>query len=264
MARIEGETGNAGGVREWLARAVNAPRDPAWTADGFVSDDWAAVSPVTGALDAFRWRVPVEATEPSSKDLLAQKIEELVKVGVRPENVIAASVAGGPMPAQPTQPGQPGAAEADAISQSNASVQAVKQVRIKPAQAEDAEVVEVVTVVSAAAPAAVMAAAPAMKVIDLPPRVEDKPTTAAVPAAATAKPVVAEAAKPAAAVKSFNGNGRTKGEGAAGDVRPPGDGPAKVMERTAAGPVRTAPAEPKIFISPRAPDDPGPISDRKK
>ena len=63
MARIEGEQhGHAGRVREWLARAVNAPRDPAWTADGVVSDRWAPVSPVTGALDAFRWRVPVEAT----------------------------------------------------------------------------------------------------------------------------------------------------------------------------------------------------------
>ncbi len=59
MARIEGEQhGDAGRVREWLARALNAPRDPAWTADGVVSDRWAAVSPVTGACDAFRWRVP--------------------------------------------------------------------------------------------------------------------------------------------------------------------------------------------------------------
>ena len=59
MARIEGEQhGHTGRVREWLARAVNAPRDPAWTADGVVSDRWAPVSPVTGALDAFRWRVP--------------------------------------------------------------------------------------------------------------------------------------------------------------------------------------------------------------
>ena len=39
MARIEGEqNGDTGRVREWLARAANAPRDPAWTADGVVSD----------------------------------------------------------------------------------------------------------------------------------------------------------------------------------------------------------------------------------
>ena len=42
MARIEGEqNGDAGRVREWLARAANAARDPAWTADGVVSDHWA-------------------------------------------------------------------------------------------------------------------------------------------------------------------------------------------------------------------------------
>lgn len=65
MARIEDEDmSNTGGVREWLARAVNAPRDPAWTADGIISETWQPVSPVTGALDAFQWRVPVEAAEP--------------------------------------------------------------------------------------------------------------------------------------------------------------------------------------------------------
>lgn len=61
MARIEGgETGDQGRVREWLARAVHAPRDPAWTADGYISDRWAPISPITGALDAFEWKAPVE------------------------------------------------------------------------------------------------------------------------------------------------------------------------------------------------------------
>lgn len=92
MARIEGEEGgNVGAVREWLARAVNAPRDPAWTADGVVADEWAPVSPVTGTLDAFQWRVPVEAAEPHDGAILADKIEELVKLGVRPETVAAAA-----------------------------------------------------------------------------------------------------------------------------------------------------------------------------
>lgn len=56
----EAETGDQGRVRHWLAKAVRAPRDPAWVADGFVSEQWAPVSPVTGQLDAFEWRVPVE------------------------------------------------------------------------------------------------------------------------------------------------------------------------------------------------------------
>lgn len=65
MARIEGgESGDQGRVREWLARAVRAPRDPAWTADGFTAGQWAPVSPVTGMLDAFQWRVPVEMIGP--------------------------------------------------------------------------------------------------------------------------------------------------------------------------------------------------------
>ena len=82
MARIEGEEhGDKGRVREWLARAVNAPRDPAWTADGVVSDHWAPVSPVTGALDAFQWRVPVEALDGGDATLLAAKLDELVKLG---------------------------------------------------------------------------------------------------------------------------------------------------------------------------------------
>ena len=87
MARIEGEQfADKGRIREWLARAVNAPRDPAWTADGFVADRWMPVSPVSGALDAFQWRVPVEAVEKSEADVLASKLEELVALGVaRPD-----------------------------------------------------------------------------------------------------------------------------------------------------------------------------------
>jgi HemY protein len=62
MAEIEhGEFGDKGKVREWLARAVHAPRDPVWTADGVVSQNWLPVSPVTGELDRFEWKVPLEA-----------------------------------------------------------------------------------------------------------------------------------------------------------------------------------------------------------
>jgi HemY protein len=84
MARIEGEESNdAGRVREWLARAAVAPRDPAWTADGVVSDRWAPVSPVTGALDAFQWKVPLETAGESDAALALKKIEELVMLGTQ-------------------------------------------------------------------------------------------------------------------------------------------------------------------------------------
>jgi len=62
MAEIEeGEFGDKGRAREWLARAVTAPRDPAWVADGYVSDRWLPVSPVTDELGAFVWKVPLES-----------------------------------------------------------------------------------------------------------------------------------------------------------------------------------------------------------
>ena len=56
----EAETADQGRIRQYLARAVRAPRDPAWVADGVVSERWAPISPVTGRLDAFEWKVPVE------------------------------------------------------------------------------------------------------------------------------------------------------------------------------------------------------------
>lgn len=50
----------SGPVREWLARAARAPRDPAWIADGVISDRWEPASPVTGKLDAYIWAAPTE------------------------------------------------------------------------------------------------------------------------------------------------------------------------------------------------------------
>jgi HemY protein len=54
----QAEHGSTGRGREWLSRATRAPRDPAWIADGVVSDHWAPISPVTGRLDAFVWQAP--------------------------------------------------------------------------------------------------------------------------------------------------------------------------------------------------------------
>lgn len=63
MAELEAsEHADIGKAREWAARAVRAPRDPAWIADGVVSEHWAAVSPVTGKLDAYIWAVPPGVT----------------------------------------------------------------------------------------------------------------------------------------------------------------------------------------------------------
>ncbi len=78
MAEIEeGEHGDVGRAREWLARAVHAPPDPTWTADGYVSDEWRPVSPVTGELGAFRWRVPVEGLPHHRDDAIAPFAEDV-------------------------------------------------------------------------------------------------------------------------------------------------------------------------------------------
>ena len=67
MAEIERtEQGDSGRARAWTLRAVRALHDPVWTADGYVSDKWRPVSPVSGRLDAFQWQTPVAAL-PSDK-----------------------------------------------------------------------------------------------------------------------------------------------------------------------------------------------------
>lgn len=67
MAEIERtEHGDSGRARAWTLRAVRARHDPVWTADGYVSDHWRPVSPVSGRIDAFQWQAPVAAL-PSDK-----------------------------------------------------------------------------------------------------------------------------------------------------------------------------------------------------
>jgi HemY protein len=185
MARIEGEQhGDAGRVREWLARALNAPRDPVWTADGVLSERWAAVSPLTGALDAFRWRVPLERAEGG---LVAAKMEELVGKGMAKD---------------------PAVARAEALSD--------------------------------AARSSSEAAGQAL-------RADDAAKPASLPPAAIAAPPPASSAHASAAREGRAGTGD-----AAVPTRPPRRDP------EGPPPTRPPPSEPRIFVPPRAPDDPGP------
>lgn len=113
MARIEGEqNSDAGRVREWLARAANAARDPAWTGDGATSDHWSPVSPVTGALDVFQWRAPVEAGRDQSAESLAAKVEALIALGAAADARAAAArpqppLGAPPAAAEPREPPPP-------------------------------------------------------------------------------------------------------------------------------------------------------------
>jgi HemY protein len=69
-----------------MLRAVRARHDPVWTADGYVSDRWRPVSPVTGRLDAFQWQTPLAAL-PSDKGVTveASPFEEAMLAPPRPE-----------------------------------------------------------------------------------------------------------------------------------------------------------------------------------
>jgi HemY protein len=99
MAELERtEHGDGGRARAWTLRAVRARHDPAWTADGYVSDRWRPVSPVTGRVDAFQWQTPV-ASLPSDKGTTIESsaFEEAMLAAPPPKRVTVASAA----PAEP-------------------------------------------------------------------------------------------------------------------------------------------------------------------
>lgn len=108
----EAETGDQGKVRQLLSRAVRAPRDPAWVADGYESQNWAPASPVSGRLDAFEWKVPVERLgtllgqdEPKPEKAPALIAAEPAKVQEAPveAEIIPAATAAMPAPAEPEE-----------------------------------------------------------------------------------------------------------------------------------------------------------------
>jgi HemY protein len=102
----EGETGDKGRAREWLARAVNAPRDPMWVADGAVLPAWSPVSPVTGELAQCQWKVPYEAPEGPMPPPPAPPAAEAAKPAALPA---AAKPEDPPKPqTAPRQPDDPG------------------------------------------------------------------------------------------------------------------------------------------------------------
>ncbi|HWV42951.1 heme biosynthesis protein HemY [Pseudorhodoplanes sp.] len=100
MADLEqAEFADEGRSREWTARAVHAARDPAWVADGFVSDRWLPICPVSGRIDAFEWKAP-----PAAIGQASEPVDEAVALEPsRPtiEAKPAAPVAPPPAPASP-------------------------------------------------------------------------------------------------------------------------------------------------------------------
>lgn len=111
MAEIEeGPDGHRGHVREWLSRAVRAPRDPQWTADGYVFPAWAPISPITGRLDAFEWRAPTAALADDQRpaiDLVVTEEEDAPKpltIEANPAPKPAAPVDAAPRSPEPAPP----------------------------------------------------------------------------------------------------------------------------------------------------------------
>ncbi|MBR0844616.1 hypothetical protein JQ607_30815 [Bradyrhizobium liaoningense] len=126
MAEIERtEHGDGGRARAWTLRAVRARHDPAWTADGYVSDRWRPVSPVTGRLDAFQWQTPV-ASLPSDKGTTIESsaFEEAMLAAPPPKRVTATP---GESPVEPpvTEPAPAPAAQDNAPPQAKEIVEEI-------------------------------------------------------------------------------------------------------------------------------------------
>jgi HemY protein len=115
LARVEAEeSGDKGRAREWLARAVTAPRDAAWVADGVISDRWAPTSPVTGALDAFEWRVPADDTEGGEERILGADLTEFIASSEPTTVIVKAEAVAKPAPAAGTDTGMAAAPRTEA------------------------------------------------------------------------------------------------------------------------------------------------------
>jgi HemY protein len=87
MAELEQmQHGDEGRAREWMMRALNARRDPAWTADGFVSERWLPVSPATGRLDALEWKDPLAGDGRAGAVIEAEQTEQTGMLNARRED----------------------------------------------------------------------------------------------------------------------------------------------------------------------------------
>ena len=122
MAEIERtEHGDSGRARAWTLRAVRALHDPAWTADGYVSDRWRPVSPVTGRLDAFQWQTPVASLPSDKGDAIESSAFEQAMLAtprravvLEPPAPVEAESAAGPAPEPAAEPTPPAAAQDNA------------------------------------------------------------------------------------------------------------------------------------------------------
>jgi HemY protein len=104
MAELEErQHGDTGRAREWMTRALHARRDPAWTADGFVSERWMPISPISGRLDAFEWKDPLAGEDATPRAVIeADKGDRPVLEAPAPAGA-ASPVEAESLPAGPTR-----------------------------------------------------------------------------------------------------------------------------------------------------------------
>ena len=287
MARIEGgQHGNTGRVREWLARAVHAPRDPVWIADGHVSSQWSPVSPVTGELDAYRWKEPTDAIHARDSDLLLEQLsarissEPVIEGTVPSTGTLAtkAIIAARPdaAPARDAAPALQKSAGFGAASSKFARLDEAVQPAVastkSPERSKAAEVKADQPPPGKFAPPAAthqnaQPGGTATRKAQVPVKnggadmLSTLSTTAAVqppPSSAPAASTGTASPKPPAKTASGNKTG-TASSNAAAHSQPPTSNKTQTAART--GPQKGAGEtrrEQKIFVPPRAPDDPGP------
>jgi HemY protein len=108
MAEIEEAQGDMGRAREWLARAVRAPRDPVWVSDGVASLRWTPVSPVSGEIVPCEWRAPFEmiAEETAAERPIEPAAETAAKLASEAPRASAVTAAVEPL-RPPDDPGPP-------------------------------------------------------------------------------------------------------------------------------------------------------------
>ncbi len=249
MAELEeAEHGDKGRMRDWLSRAVRAPQDKAWVADGVVSSEWQPVSPVTGRLDAFEWVTPSGLPDSSAGDVIEDAMFE-------------APV----LPAAPVEPASAAPeAAASTVAPEETAPTADLELKAEPAPAADEQLAD------APAKASAAEATPAEKkgyegttddvshltpVQDLPetPDGDKKAAGDAAPAADAPKPVAAEAAA--------TGNGsadKQAGDGGEAPAEADGQEPDASKDDTKEAKADDGLDQPIAFPFQRMPDDPGP------
>ncbi len=283
MARIEGgQYGDKGRVREWLARAVHAPRDPTWTADGYISEKWLPVSPITGLIDSFDWQIPVDSIEEKDSNRLLEQLNVLAAealIEAKPQDDAPKDIHGDVKESiKDVQNSTEAAPQSDAPITVEATtlepdeiVYPAKEVdKTKPATktkadtAADEKASAVAAAVATAAAASLIdedADQPDKKADDKPIILNDKSKIET----AEVSPVTADAAPPRKTRKPKKEETKKADSKKSSVPKPQKDAQKPVSELP--GSLRSLPppspeiaptSEPRIFVSPRAPDDPGP------